>query len=316
MQVKRSGPTSPLYFRTSDGWDTELLYAEKKTNRNGHSVTTYHNRPTVVVLDPFNHYIVGYAIGTNESTVLIRQAYRNAMEHVQKLFGGYYKPWQIQSDNYQKKNLTPFYQSCTEYYTPAAVGNAKAKVIEPFFHRWNDECFRIFCNSSGYGVKSQKFLQPSEDFIERNKAHFPNWNGVVGQIENAIAGCRAKTREAYVWIYNLIDKAQQYKSTFNIPEKVLTNLVVGRFAWSTAYLPMLNPATHTPKLIQAKVAARKALEGLARDLLQGYLVHSKEMTGEIRVDFDLRIPRSHSTIPRPTTAPSLAVHSNGLNLLN
>ncbi|OAV64154.1 hypothetical protein Barb4_04381 [Bacteroidales bacterium Barb4] len=52
-----------------------------------------------------------------------------------------------------------------------------------------------------YGVKSQKFLQPSEDFIERNKAHFPNWNGVVGQIENAIAGCRAKTREAYVAKY-------------------------------------------------------------------------------------------------------------------
>ncbi|OAV66997.1 hypothetical protein Barb6XT_01671 [Bacteroidales bacterium Barb6XT] len=55
MQVKRSGSTCPLYFRTSDGWDTELLYAEKKTNCNGHSVTTYHNRPTVVVLDPFNH---------------------------------------------------------------------------------------------------------------------------------------------------------------------------------------------------------------------------------------------------------------------
>ncbi|OAV64155.1 hypothetical protein Barb4_04382 [Bacteroidales bacterium Barb4] len=70
------------------------------------------------------------------------------MEHVRELFGGYYKPWQIQSDNYQKKNLTPFYQSCTEYYTPAAVGNAKAKMIEPFFHRWNNECFR---NSSGTG---------------------------------------------------------------------------------------------------------------------------------------------------------------------
>ncbi|OAV67115.1 hypothetical protein Barb6XT_01633 [Bacteroidales bacterium Barb6XT] len=113
------------------------------------------------------------------------------------------------------------------------------------------------------------------------------------------------------WIYNLIEKAQKYKSTFNIPEKVLTDLVAGRFAWSTTYISTLNPATRTPKLIQAKIAARKALEGLARDLVQGYLVHSKEMTDEIRVDFDLRIPRSHSTIPRPSTAPSLAVHSIG-----
>ncbi|OAV65499.1 hypothetical protein Barb6XT_02385 [Bacteroidales bacterium Barb6XT] len=148
MQVKRSGPTCPLYFWTSDGWDTELLYAEKKTNRDGHSVTTYHHRPNVVLLlDPFNNYIIGYAIGTNESAALIRQVYRNAMEHVRELFGGYYKPWQIQTDNYQKKNLKPFYEACTQYYTPAAVGNAK--VIEPFFHRWNDECFRLFRNSSG-----------------------------------------------------------------------------------------------------------------------------------------------------------------------
>ncbi|OAV66995.1 hypothetical protein Barb6XT_01669 [Bacteroidales bacterium Barb6XT] len=47
------------------------------------------------------------------------------------------------------------------------------------------------------------------------------------------------------------------------------------------------------------------MEGLARDLVQGYLVHSKEMTDEIRVDFDLRIPRSHSTIPRPARHPAL-----------
>ncbi|OAV64383.1 hypothetical protein Barb6XT_02823 [Bacteroidales bacterium Barb6XT] len=37
--------------------------------------------------------------------------------------------------------------------------------------------------------------------------------------------------------------------------------------WSTAYLSTLNPATRTPKLVQTKVAARKALEVLARDLV-------------------------------------------------
>ncbi|OAV65500.1 hypothetical protein Barb6XT_02386 [Bacteroidales bacterium Barb6XT] len=51
-------------------------------------------------------------------------------------------------------------------------------------------------------MKSQKSLQPSADFIERNKTHFPDWNGVVEQIETAIAGCRAKTREAYVAKWN------------------------------------------------------------------------------------------------------------------
>ena len=67
MQVKRTTPTCPMYFWCVDGWDTELFYQSKATNGNtGRSVTTYHNRPTVVaIVDPFNMYIIGYAIGTH-----------------------------------------------------------------------------------------------------------------------------------------------------------------------------------------------------------------------------------------------------------
>ena len=199
MQVSRFTPTCPMYFWTSDGWDVELFYQRTYRNTDGRKVTTYHNRPTVVfVVDPYNYYIVGYAVGTQETPELIRAAFRNAFEHICELFGDYYRPHQIQTDNYGKGNLTPFYQSLTAYYTPAAVGNAKSKPIEPFFKRINDEYFRLLPNSSGYGVKSRQKLQVSDNWIELHKKEFPDYEGCVRQIEEGIAYFRSQNEAQYV----------------------------------------------------------------------------------------------------------------------
>ena len=74
MQVTRTAPTAPMYFWCVDGWDTELFYQAHATDSRGRSVTTYHHRPTVVaIVDPFNKYIIGYAIGRHESAALIRR---------------------------------------------------------------------------------------------------------------------------------------------------------------------------------------------------------------------------------------------------
>src|SRR5690606_34361163 len=63
MQNKRSKPSASMLFWSMDGWDAELLYQKTAIDSKGNSVTTYHNRLTVVmILDPFNNYIVGYAI--------------------------------------------------------------------------------------------------------------------------------------------------------------------------------------------------------------------------------------------------------------
>ncbi len=132
MQVKRTRPSVPMVYWTVDGWDTELLYQKETTNKNGHKVTTYHNRlTTIMVLDPFNNYPIGYAIGTNESPDLIKEALRNAINHTKKLFGSRFKPFQLQTDNYQIKNLEPLYSATTKHFTPARVRNSKTKVIEP-----------------------------------------------------------------------------------------------------------------------------------------------------------------------------------------
>jgi hypothetical protein len=203
MQVKRSRPSTPLFYWSVDGWDTELLYQSRARDSRGNEITTYHNRPTVVtILDPFNDYIIGYAIGTHEHPALIRQAFRNAFGHVRELFGAYYKPWQIQTDNYGGAELKEFYRQCAHYYTPAAVGNAKAKPVEPFFGRINRKYFRLFANSSGYGIKSRQAIQPSEDYIRQHKKSFPGYQGCVEQIEQVIQLDRTAKRSAFVDKWN------------------------------------------------------------------------------------------------------------------
>lgn len=209
MQAKRYKPTRPMYFWCVDGWDTELFYQRRATDpATGRSVTTYHHRPTVVaIVDPFNKYIIGYAIGTRETPALIRQAFRNAFGHVRELLGGYFKPWQLQSDNYGGKELRSFFEACAYHYTPAAVGNAKAKMIEPFFNRFNRQYLRLLPNSSGYGVKSRSRAQVSDDWIEAHKRSFPDYAGCVDQIERMIAFDRELKREDYVkgWVGTLDD---------------------------------------------------------------------------------------------------------------
>src|SRR5690606_24653014 len=54
MQNKRRAHNVPMVYWSIDGWDVELLYQATSLNSEGNKVTTYHNRPTcVVVLDPY-----------------------------------------------------------------------------------------------------------------------------------------------------------------------------------------------------------------------------------------------------------------------
>lgn len=199
MQNKRRRPSAPLLFWTLDGWDVELLYQKTERNSKGHNITTYTNRVNaVIVLDPFNYYPIGYAIGTHETPELIQQAMLNAMEHTKELFGEYYKPYQLQSDNYGGKELKANYQATCTIYTPAAVKNAKAKPIEPWFGRFNNKYCRLANNWSGYNVSSGSKNQPNTEFLDKIKKTFPDYNGVCKQIEQMLNAERKELLEEYL----------------------------------------------------------------------------------------------------------------------
>lgn len=192
MQIKRKSPTRPLLYASVDGWTAELLYQE-----NG----VYHNRlVVVVVLDPFNDYPLGYAIGERENVALIKQAMRNAIKHSAEMFGQMYTPYQVQSDRYGIKQLTPFYEAMTKYFTPAAVGNSKAKKIEPYFNIINHKYCQFEPNWGGHNVTSDPNNQPNVEWLDKNKKNMKTKTDVIRQIENimeaerAIKGLQYKTK--------------------------------------------------------------------------------------------------------------------------
>lgn len=174
MQVKRRRPEFPLQYFTLDGWTVELLYQDKGN---------YSNRMVVVVvLDAMNNYPIGYAIGERENAELIKEANRNALLHIQELFGDAYRPWQLQSDHYALKTMTPFYEAMSHLHTPAAVGNAKSKVVEPYFKDLNKNYCQRLWNWSGFNITSSKKNQVNVEMLDKIKQSLPGKDAVINQI--------------------------------------------------------------------------------------------------------------------------------------
>lgn len=202
--VPRKRPTSPLLLSVHDGFDWELYYQKRVKDNNGHQVTRHHFRKNVImVVDAFNDYPLGYAIGDGETIVLIKEALRNAMLHIAELTGGYYLPWQVKSDNWalspsHKTDLHLFYERIGKYVTPAKVGNARDKTIESWFSRVNNKYTCRELNYAGKNADALKSNQPNRDFLDKHKADFPDEAGVIWQIGNIIEQDRATKREAWL----------------------------------------------------------------------------------------------------------------------
>jgi hypothetical protein len=199
MQVKRIAPSAPLLYWSADGWDVELLYQKTAINGKGNRVTTYSNCVTLVcVLDAFNKYPVGYAIGDHETPELIKEALKDAANHTRELFGNRMRTCQFQSDHYGLKTLMPYYAAMGDKVTPARVHNAKAKVIEPYFNYLNKTYCQWYENWSGFGITSRKDKQPNWELQNKNRHHFPDLQGIVSQIRSIMEQERAKKREVYL----------------------------------------------------------------------------------------------------------------------
>ncbi len=202
MIVKRKAPTLPMIYWTSDGWEAELLYQKTEQDAKGNTRTTYHNRLTMVtVIDPCCKYPIGYAIGTHETPELIREAFRNAVNHTGELFGTRHKVHQLQTDNYGKKTLLPMYEGMSEKYTPARVHNAKSKVIEPFFLYLNKKYCQMMPNWSGFGITAKKENQPNAQYLNKIRSSFPDETGCRLQLERIIQMDRELKCEKYVQAY-------------------------------------------------------------------------------------------------------------------
>lgn len=212
MQVKRSRPSGAMLFWVHDGWVAEFYYRTKDG---------YANRMNLeVVLDPCCNYPVGYAISTHENVNVIVEALGNAVRHARELFGDRYIPYEIQSDNYARTATKPVYLATCTHYIPAAVGNAKSKVVEPYFKYLNKTYAQWMRNWSGFGVKSRKEVQPNPEWLNANKHNFPTEDEVIGQITKIMELERATKRAEYLEFWS--KTAPQYKKVMEQEAFLLT----------------------------------------------------------------------------------------------
>lgn len=202
-QIKRSAPQKPLTYWTLDGWTAELLYQKRTKDAKGHNITTYHNRQTIVfILDPCCKYPIGYAIGARETPELIKMAMKNAVQHTKELFGNRFKPYQIQSDNFGRGVMKPFFEACTHHYTPARAHNAKAKVVEPYNNYINKTYCQLFDNWSGFNITSDQDNQPNTEYLNKIRKNFPDEAGCRAQLEQIVTMERKKKLAAYLNAWN------------------------------------------------------------------------------------------------------------------
>lgn len=196
MQVDRERPDMPLKMWSLDGWTAELYYQESVPGQG----KTYWKRLVVeIVVDVMNDYPIGYAIGEQETAELITAALQNAVHHTREVLGGYYAPWQIQSDHYALKAMTPKYGALARYVTPASVGNAKAKPIERYFAYLESEYLWALTNNGGHNITAR--TQANDEWLNAHKYQFPDREGLEQQIGKIIEIERsrkiAEVREAW-----------------------------------------------------------------------------------------------------------------------
>ena len=86
----------------------------------------------------------------------------------------------------------------TTYYTPAAVGNAKSKIIEPYFNEINRNYCQLMFNWSGHNVTSSPDNQPNLDAFNKNRGLLPTEDECIEQIHDIIRQERAKKIDAYM----------------------------------------------------------------------------------------------------------------------
>ena len=195
MQIDRERPDMPLKMWSLDGWTAELYYQE----RTAKGVSYWKRLVVEVVVDVMNDYPIGYAIGEQEDAALIGEALRSAVHHTREVLGGYYAPWQIQSDHYALKAMTPKYQALAKYVTPASVGNAKAKPVERYFATLESEYLWALTNNGGHNITAKTLA--NDEWLNAHKYRFPDREGCEAQIAKIIEIERsrkiAQMREAW-----------------------------------------------------------------------------------------------------------------------
>ncbi len=219
--ILRDRPSAPLLLVGSDDNLLDLYfkdrkvvkYTDKKTGeRKEREVTNYYYRPALyVIMDAYNDYILGYAIGEEVTIDLIKAAYINAVHHIKELTQGTYLPHQIQMDRFGldpklKGHLAQYYKSIATT-TPAIARASQGKYIERAFGVEWHQALKEFPNYSGQNITSKERLSP--EAIDRSKGDFPTKEEASKYIELFINHLRKSRIKQWLTAFNESEKSKQ-----------------------------------------------------------------------------------------------------------
>jgi hypothetical protein len=171
-QIPRDRPSAPLLLINSDDNIIDLYF--KEDGKNG--VNPYYRATAYLVVDPFNDYILGYAIGNDNTIELIKEAYRNAIHHVKQLTGDTYLWHQIQTDHWaidsKKEGVLATFFNKQAHFAPATIKVAQSKYIERTFGEVWHQQLKMFHNYAGYNITAKERMNP--DAVQIAKKDYPN----------------------------------------------------------------------------------------------------------------------------------------------
>lgn len=176
MVINRLAPSFADAMWVLDGSPFELYYLE--ANKLKRLYWFY-------VIDAFSWKVVGYSIGETETSELVFQAVKSACINHNCL------PYQLQMDNgssLKNGSIQSWFKKLAHYVTPAAVGNARAKVAEPLWAHFRDGVLRYYPNHSGGNITAKKKgTHVNPDYIKANAKQYPSKAELVEVLHKTVA---------------------------------------------------------------------------------------------------------------------------------
>jgi hypothetical protein len=206
-QIMRQRPSAPLLLIGSDDNDLDLYFVEETSKGKNY----FNRQKLIVVMDAFNDYILGYAHADTVTADLVKLAFVDAMHHIRELSGSWHLAHQLQTDNWGRGTLTPFYQSISNY-TPATAKVARAKYIEQAFGKKWHQALKLYPNYAGQNITAKNKI--NEDYLALMKKEFPAKEYASQQIEHFI-----NTMRNIVSDKTGLTKQQEWLQAFQESEK-------------------------------------------------------------------------------------------------
>lgn len=218
-EMQRERASAPLLLLNADDNCLDLFFEVETWTEEGGRKKSKHYRPMLyVIIDTFNDYILGYAVGDRVTHELIYQAFRNAMNHIEMLTGSYYLPHQLQTDRWgldvkMKNALGEFYNRLGTF-TAQAHGVPQGKYIERSFGvEWHQVLKAMPSNNyAGQNITAKERL--SAEYIVEASKNYPTIDQVPAIVETFINVMRMKPNPK-----TGISRQQEWRDAFLASEK-------------------------------------------------------------------------------------------------